>query len=159
MKQKLTIKNISLILLSLLVLIQVFRIDKTNPPVEATKDFLSITKPSAEVATIIKTACYDCHSHEVKYPWYTNIAPFSWWIKHHVNEGVRELNFSEWGTYKPRRMDHKLKEGIEMLEENEMPLASYTWIHGDAKLSAEQKQKLIDFFNGLRTGESDKPRD
>jgi hypothetical protein len=159
LKQKFTLKNIGLVLLTTFVLMQFFRIDKTNPPLDPANDFISITKPSAEIASILKASCYDCHSNEIRYPWYTNIAPFSWWIKHHVNEGNEELNFSEWGTYKPRRMDHKLKEGIEMIEEDKMPLYSYTVMHGDAKLSAEQKEKLIAFFKGLRTGESDKPRD
>lgn len=157
--KKLSFKKIGLALLIIFVVMQFFRIDKTNPPLDPANDFISVTKPSAEIAAILKTSCYDCHSNEVNYPWYTNIAPFSWWIKHHVNEGNDELNFSEWGTFKPRRMDHKLKEGIELLEEDEMPLASYTWMHGDAKLSADQKQKLVEFFKSLRTGESDKPRE
>ena len=157
--KKLNLKNIGLALLAIFVVIQFFRIDKTNPPIDPNKDFITITHASPEVSSILKTSCYDCHSNEAKYPWYTNIAPFSWWIKHHINEGMEELNFSEWGSYKARRMDHKLKEGIELIEKNEMPLYSYTIMHGDAKLSAEQKEKLISFFKSLRTGESDKPRD
>jgi hypothetical protein len=138
--------------------IQLFRIDKNNPAVEPSKDFVIVSNAPAEITSILKASCYDCHSNEVVYPWYTNIAPFSWWMKHHVNEGREELNFSEWGTYSSRRMDHKLKECIEQIEENEMPLDSYLWIHSNAKLNADQKEKLIQWLNSLRTHESDKPR-
>lgn len=141
------------------VIIQVFRIDKSNAPLDKSKDILVITQASPEISGILRTSCYDCHSNESVYPWYTNIAPFSWWIKHHMNEGKEELNFSEWGDYKERRKDHKLKESIEMVEEEEMPLGSYTWIHGEAELTKEQQKKLVEWFRSLRSFESDKPRE
>jgi hypothetical protein len=141
-----------------MLIIQLFRIDRSNSSVEPANDFVVVTSAPAEIKSILKTSCYDCHSNEVIYPWYTHIAPFSWWMKHHVNEGREELNFSEWGTYSSRRMDHKLKECVELIDENEMPINSYLWMHKDAKLTADQKEKLISFFNSLRTHESDKPR-
>lgn len=155
MKQKLTLKNIGLALLSVFVLIQFFRIDRTNTTTDPLNDLINFTKPPAEVAALLKTSCYDCHSNEVKYPWYTNIAPFSWWIKHHINEGREELNMSEWGSYKEKRKKKKIKESIEMLEEGEMPLDSYTWLHGEAKLSGDDKEKLMTFFRSINVGEVD----
>jgi hypothetical protein len=142
----------------LFLIIQVFRIDKNNPPVDPAKDFVVMANAPDEIRSILKTSCYDCHSNQAFYPWYTSIAPFSWWMKHHINEGREELNFSEWGTYSSRRMDHKLKECIEQVEENEMPIASYLWIHHDAELDNNKKEKLIQWFNSLRTHESDKPK-
>lgn len=142
-----------------LLIMQAFRIDKSVPETDPAKDFITITQPPADVAAILKTSCYDCHSNQTTYPWYTNIAPVSWWIKHHINEGRGELNFSEWGDYKERRKDHKLKECVEMVEENEMPMSSYTMIHGDATLSKEQIQSLNNWFNSIRTYESDKPKE
>lgn len=157
MKKKSKLKKFLIILAFLLLLIQLFRIDKTNLPVEPSKDFVIASNAPSEIRSILKTSCYDCHSNEVVYPWYTNIAPFSWWMKHHVNEGREELNFSEWGTYSSKRMDHKLKECIEEINENEMPISTYVWMHNEATLNPDQKEKLIQWFNSLRTHESDKP--
>lgn len=159
MLKKITLKNSLLTIFILLIIFQFFRIDKTNPPLDAANDIAVVAQMPAELHTLIKASCYDCHSNEVKYPWYTNVAPLSWWIKHHINEGREELNFSEWGTYKSRRIDKKLKECAEMLEEGEMPLSSYTIIHGEAKLSEAQKAQLIAWFNSQRNFESDKPKE
>lgn len=159
MKAKLTIKNIGIALLFIFIVMQFFRIEKNNTDSDPTQDFIAITQPDEELAQILRTSCYDCHSNKVNYPWYTNIAPFSWWIKQHINEGREEFNFSEWGAYKDRRKDKKLKESIEMVKEGEMPLGSYTWIHNGAKLSEAQKEKLYTFFTSLRNYESDKPKE
>ncbi len=140
------IKKITIALSAILVIIQFFRIDKTNPPVIQENDFLTITNPPEDISKMIKSACYDCHSNESKYPWYTNISPISWWVKDHINEGRRELNFSEWGTFKDKRKKHKLEEVYEEVEEGEMPLESYLIIHDEAKLTTDQKTALINWF-------------
>lgn len=158
-KQKLTLKNISLVLLFIFVVLQFFRIEKSNPSSDPAQDLITISQPDEETARLLKITCYDCHSNKVIYPWYTNIAPFSWWIKQHVNEGRDEFNMSEWGSFSEKRKNKKIKESVEMLEEEKMPLASYTWLHGEAKLSEAQKEKLCEFFKTLRTGESDKPKE
>jgi len=158
MLKKITLKKIGIALLSLLIIFQFFRINKTNPAVDKFQDFIIITKAPPEIAAMLRVSCYDCHSNEVTYPWYTNIAPFSWWIKQHVNEGSRHLNFSVWGTYKSRKADKKLKECVENIEEGEMPMTSYTLMHSNARLSSEQKATLEAWFNSLRTHESDKPK-
>ena len=152
------IKKIAIGFGVLLVGAQAFRIDKSVPEIENEKDFISVTMPSAEIEALLKKSCYDCHSNQTTYPWYTEIAPVSWWIKHHINEGREELNFSEWADYSERRKDHKLKECVEMVQENEMPMSSYTLLHHDAELTTKQKEDLIAWFNSLRTGESDKPK-
>ncbi len=69
-----------------IVFIQIFRIEKTNPIVEENKNFISLSHSNDDINSLIKIACYDCHSNEVSYPWYSSIAPFSWWIKHHIND-------------------------------------------------------------------------
>lgn len=150
MLKKITIKKIVIVIIGLLLIFQLFRIDKTTKPVDTTTDFISVTQSRPEVASILKTSCYDCHSNQPVYPWYTNIAPLSWWIKNHINEGSEHLNFSEWGTYKLKRKDHKLEECVEMIEEGEMPMTSYTLIHGNAKLNDTQKTLLINWFKDLR---------
>ncbi len=144
------IKKILLGLAAVLLILQFFQIDKTNPEYDSPKDFMAMYPPSAEVASILKAACYDCHSYETEYPWYTYTQPLAWWVKDHIDEGRDELNFSEFGNYNPRRADHKLEEGIEYTETEEMPLPSYTWAHGDARLTWEQRELLIDWFAELR---------
>lgn len=143
-------KKILLVLLVVFVIMQFFRITSTNEPIIVSNDFISLTNPTTEVKTLLKSACYDCHSNQTRYPWYSEVAPVSWWLQHHVNEGKEHLNFSEWGTYSEKKSDHKLEECAEEVEEGEMPLNSYTWAHGDAKLTAEQRALLEDFFKSLR---------
>lgn len=150
MKKKLTLKNIAIFLVFLFLVIQSIRIDKTTEPVNPTTDFIALTSANAEIANTLKIACYDCHSSQPTYPWYTNIAPVSWWIKHHINEGSQHLNFSIWGTYSDKRKNHKLEECIEMIEEGEMPISSYTLMHGEAKLTDAQKLQLVEFFKALK---------
>lgn len=140
------IKRILSVLLVILILIQFIRIDKNNPPVDPEKDLINILQPPDDLAHIMKVACYDCHSHHTTYPWYTNIAPFSFWIKHHINEGRHHLNFSEWGTYNDKRAHHKLEECYEEVLEGHMPIPSYTWMHQDAKLDDAQRRALAGWF-------------
>jgi hypothetical protein len=97
------------------------------------------------VLTVLKTACFDCHSNSTVYPWYANIQPVAWWLADHVNDGKKHLNFSEFTTRKIAVQNHKLEEVIEQLKEGEMPLNSYTWIHKEANLSPEQKNLLINW--------------
>ena len=150
MKKRFSLKRISLILAITFLFIQSFRIDKSTQPIDPSKDLISIAAPNAEVTQLLKTACYDCHSNQPTFPWYTNIAPVSWWIKHHINEGSHHLNFSEWATYELKRKNHKLDECVEMLEKNEMPMPSYTWVHQEAKLTNTQRLMLIEWFKGLK---------
>ena len=150
MKKRFTLKNISIALIFILLMIQSIQIDKTIEPVNPATDFISVTAANTEVAGLLKTACYDCHSNQPTYPWYTNIAPVSWWIKHHINEGSQHLNFSIWGTYSEKRKNHKLEECIEMIEEGEMPMYSYTLMHKEAKLADSQKLQLVQFFKALK---------
>ena len=150
MFKKMNYKKVALISAIVFLGIQSFRIDKTTQAVDASKDFIMLTTPSTEIANTLKIACYDCHSNQSAYPWYTNIAPISWWVKHHINEGTEHLNFSEWGTYTEKRKNHKLEECVEMIEEGEMPMASYTWMHQEAKLTKEQKLQLVAFFKLLK---------
>jgi hypothetical protein len=151
MRKYLTLKNIAIFLVFLLLAIQSIRIDKTTEPVNPATDFIALTSANAEVANSLKIACYDCHSNQPTYPWYTNIAPVSWWIKHHIDEGSHHLNFSIWGTYKEKRKNHKLDECIEMIEEGEMPMSSYTIMHSEAKLTDAQKLQLVEFFKAQKT--------
>lgn len=144
-------KKILIALLVVLVVLQFFQIDKTNPAVDESKDFLKTQNTPEEIASIIKTSCYDCHSNESNYPWYSNVQPAGWFLKDHIDEGRRELNFSTFTDYELKRQDHKLEECIEYIEKDEMPLGSYTLLHREAALTEAQKNTLIEYFKSVRT--------
>lgn len=139
-------KKVLVILLVVFILIQFFPIDRTNPTPTPQLDFLTIKKTPESTATIIKNSCYDCHSNETKYPWYSRIQPVSWLLKNHIDEGRKKLNFSNFANYEPKRQAHKMDEAAEMIEKGEMPMDSYVLIHSAAKLSEQQKQELIKYF-------------
>ena len=136
---------IPIALLGILLILQLFQIDKTNPPIDSNKDLITLENPPAEIASLLKNACYDCHAHTTKYPWYTNVAPVSWWIKGHIDHGREELNFSTWSDYDADKRAHKLEEVAEEVLEKHMPLKSYVWLHPEAKMNEEQRQALADW--------------
>lgn len=128
------------------IIIQFFPIDKTNPITNEGMDFLKIKNTPEPIAKLIRNSCYDCHSNETKYPFYSNIQPVAWLLKNHIDEGRKELNFSTFATYDPKRQAHKLEEAAEYVEQKNMPLESYTLGHSDAKLSDEQRKQLVNYF-------------
>jgi len=138
-------KKILLGIAGVLLLIQLFQIDRTNPAVDPLLDLIEITNPPLQVKNVLKAACYDCHSHETRYPWYSVIAPVSWWMKHHIDEARDELNFSKWGTYDLKKSNHKLEEIGEEVDEGNMPLNSYALAHSESKLTKDQRQTLVNW--------------
>lgn len=131
-------KKIGLGLVAVLIILQLIRPTKNEGMALAETDILHADSVPADVEKILKNSCYDCHSNHTSYPWYTNIQPIGLWMQWHVNDGKKELNFSEFKNYKLKRQKHKFEEISEVIEEHEMPLWSYTFIHTETKLSAEQ---------------------
>lgn len=128
----------------LLLAIQILPVPKTNPPVDNTKALHA----SEDVMTIFKKSCYDCHSYETKWPGYSNIAPFSWVIVDHVEDGRKALNFSEWSEI-PTDMKYKrLKRAIKTVNNGMMPLPSYLRFHDEALMSDADKKKVVDWCEG-----------
>ena len=144
------IKKILVALLLVFIVMQFFRIDKTNPPVTEEKDFMSINNGDIAMNGIIKNSCYDCHSNTTTYPWYTNIAPVSWWLKGHVDHGRGNLNFSEWGDLDKDKRKHKLEECSYLVRKSRMPISSYLLMHSGARMSDEEREKLASYFDSLR---------
>lgn len=126
----------------LLVGAQFVPVDRTNPPVRN-----DVGAPT-EVAAVLRAACYDCHSHETRWPWYSRVAPMSWFIANHVKEGRHELDFSDWPVIDFKAQDELLHEVAEEIEKDGMPLASYRWGHPEARLSAAQKDLLMRWARG-----------
>lgn len=153
-----TIKKILLIVLVLFVVAQFFGPKKNSGDMTSIEPFLAETNPPANVQSVLKTACYDCHSNVTRYPWYNNITPVNYWLADHVNEGKEHLNFSNWVGNSTKRKDHKMKELIEMVEEKDMPLSSYTLIHTDAKLSPDQISAVVDWAKQVRMKYSLEPK-
>ncbi len=104
---------------------------------------------SYRVSQLLDHACNDCHSNTTTYPWYTHYQPFGMWIENHVEEGKEHLNFDEFTQYRPWKQYHKMEELVEVIEEDEMPMFSYTLMHEDAKLAPEDKQSLILWAKGV----------
>lgn len=132
----------------LLVIIQFIRPEK-NLSGDDTYHLYKAYPASDEIKGILKVACDDCHSNKTEYPWYANVQPFAWWIGGHVNDGKRHLNFSEFTSRRIAIQNHKFEEVVEMIEEDEMPLKSYTLIHRNAVLSDDQKVSLVAWANAM----------
>ncbi len=114
-----------------------------NPPVVPGHDLLASNAPPPEVAALLKNSCYDCHSSETKWPWYSRVAPMSWWLVQHVNDARERLNFSEWPHDSPSRARKKWRHIADAVDSNEMPLPSYVWVHRQSRLTEQQRRLLV----------------
>jgi cytochrome c551/c552 len=132
-----------LILIGIILLMQLIQPEKTNPPVDTT---ITLKAPK-EVMQILKRACYDCHSYETIWPWYSNIAPLSWSIASHVKDGREAVNFSKWEEIQDEIKIKRLKRAIKTVNNGMMPLSSYLFLHPEATLSKEDKEVLIRWFD------------
>ena len=130
-------------LVAVLVIIQFFHPKKNESVGLPANSIAAVFVVPDSVKKILAVSCNDCHSGHTVYPWYSKIQPVDWWLNNHINEGKKELDFDEFASYRPRRQYKKMEEIIKQVKEDEMPLNSYTWIHKDAILTADQKQALI----------------
>jgi hypothetical protein len=117
----------------------------TNPPVAPGSDLMASNSPPAEIATILRNACYDCHSHETKWPWYSHVAPVSWWLVDHIKHARERLNFSDWSHDDARRSARRWRSMGEAVADREMPLPSYLRGHPEARLTDQQRQTFADW--------------
>ena len=130
--------------------LQFVRPARTNPSVDQTQTINAHLEVTPPVAAILDRSCQDCHSNSTRWPWYSNVAPASWFLIDHVNHGRSHLNFSEWGKLEKREADKKLEEMCEEVSDKVMPLDSYTWIHRSAKLSDADIKILCDWTEAER---------
>ena len=142
-------KKILLAILVVIVLIQFIRPEK-NISNKVINDISTLMDVPENVQEIIKTSCADCHSNTTKYPWYSEIAPASWYLASHVNDGKKHLNFSEWASYNKNQKEHIIKDLKKELKSKEMPLNSYLWIHKEAVVSPEQYKILLDWVQTIK---------
>ncbi|MEO6875872.1 MAG: heme-binding domain-containing protein [Opitutaceae bacterium] len=144
-------KSLAVLLIALVAIQFVPPAKNVSTAAPGSNDITVLYPTPPAVKAILVESCYDCHSDNTRYPWYTRIQPIGWWMQRHVNEGIAELNFSQFGTYTPKRANKKLSETIKEIKDREMPLTSYLVMHREARLTEAQIQELADWANGIRT--------
>lgn len=142
---KKVLRVILIILIVGFIIIQFFRPAKNAGEEIAANQIAAVQQVPDEIQQMLKTSCYDCHSNTTRYPWYSKIQPFAWFLDDHIVEGKKELNFSVFATYPAYRRYKKFKEIGKEIKEGDMPLFSYTLIHRDAVLNADQKSDLVNW--------------
>jgi Haem-binding domain len=139
-----------IVLVIAFVVIQFFRPDRTNPPVDESKTiFARVTVPDS-VRNLLQNSCADCHSNETRWPWYSNISPVSWIIANDVKEARSHLNLSEFDRYKSLRAVGKLDMMSEMMEDGKMPLPEYVFMHPAARVSKAQIEEFNNWADSVR---------
>ncbi|HOB24577.1 MAG TPA: heme-binding domain-containing protein [Kaistella sp.] len=148
-----TFLNIVYWFLIVIALIQFIPVDRTNKPVDHKINFVHVFQTPKNVQEVLKKACYDCHSNETVYPKYAYVAPISWSIKHHINEGREHLNFSEWGNFNQDLKKNMLENASKSVKNYSMPMTAYLPQHPEANLTKAERVLLVNYFEGiLKTG-------
>ncbi len=135
------IRIIVLVFIAAFLVIQFFQAEK-NMETNASNHIFQKEQVPENIKSILQNACLDCHSNQTNYLWYHKIAPVSWMVNHHVDEGKRELNFSNWGEMDVFDKIGDLEKICREVEHKKMPIKSYTWMHKKSKLSEEQVAEL-----------------
>ena len=139
------VKWLLISLICLFILIQLKRPARTNPAVDESQTIEAHVQMTPQAKDIFDRSCRDCHSNKTEWPWYTNVAPVSWWITDHVNQGRNNLNLSEWGKLDKDKQDKKLRQICDEVDDGAMPLSSYLPMHPKANLSEQDKKTLCDW--------------
>jgi hypothetical protein len=147
---KRVIKYVVIVLAAAFAVLQLFQIDKTNPPVNAAETLEAAVAVPPDISMMLARSCNDCHSHKTVYPWYSYIQPVGWWMQDHFLKGRDELNFSTFARMNAKQRSKKLEEMCEEVREGKMPLPSYTYGHPDAILKDSEKQALCAWANTVR---------
>jgi cytochrome c551/c552 len=146
---KRSLRSIFIVLAVLLIVAQAIRPERTNPPVTG-----EINAPP-EIKSILRKTCYNCHSNETVWPWYSQVAPASWLLAHDVSNARKRVNFSEWSSLTPRRQAGKLRKADEEIKEGDMPLWYYLPLHPEARLSDADKSALMAWLNAQASAQGE----
>jgi len=123
------------------LLLQFINPARTNPPVM--HDLLASSPAPPEITAMLHSACYDCHSYETRWPWYSHVAPVSWLVANDVKKGRKHLNFSDWFYDQPDRAAHKIEDMSDNVQSSDMPPSNYTLMHSEARLTAAQRDAFV----------------
>jgi hypothetical protein len=129
---------------------QFFGPARTNPPTDSALHMYSQLKMTAEEQRVFRGACADCHSNDTVWPWYSRVAPVSWWTIDHVNHARSHMNVSEWGRFPPRTQAALLDEMCEQVREGAMPLPSYQPMHPAAQFTPEQRRAFCEWTAAMQ---------
>ena len=143
-------KKILLTLIAVFIIIQFIKPDKNQSVADTPNDIFAHYQAPDSTRQLIRTACYNCHSNNTVYPWYSEVQPVAWWLSNHIKDAKAELNFSEFASYLPKKADHKLEEVVEMVKEGDMPLKSYSLVHKDSRLTDAQRVEITTWADQLR---------
>lgn len=152
MKRKRIGLIIVVVIVAILIIGQFFQPALNNGSASGPQDITQAMNVPADVQQILEKSCYDCHSNHTIYPWFDKIFPVNWWVKNHIDEGKKQLNFTVFNTYTDRKKNKKLEEVGEQVEKGEMPLSSYAFLHPETKLTDAQRKVLIDWSKSVSTG-------
>lgn len=137
---------VAVMVIVVLIGIQFIPVERNVSALPAGQSFELTQNVPADVATNLKVSCYDCHSNNTRYSWYSELQPAAWFMAQHIKKGKEELNFDEFNNYSKRRKKAKIKSIISQIEKDQMPLKSYLLLHHDADLTPEQQKVLMQFF-------------
>lgn len=135
-------RQVGLVVVGLVLAAQLVPVNRSNPPVTG------VIPAPPEITAMLRRACWDCHSRETRWPWYARVAPASWLVAHDVAEAREHLDLTAWDGYRPRKRARLLGELAEEVEEGEMPLWYYVLLHGEARLAAEEADRLVAWAEG-----------
>ena len=144
------LKWTAITLMVLFLAIQFIRPARTNPVVDESQTIYARTQITPQVAAILERSCRDCHSNKTVWPWYANVAPVSWFVIGHVNDGRGMVNLSEWGRYDKDRQEKKLQQMCDLAQDGVMPLTVYTPLHPGSKLTPDDVKTLCDWTEAER---------
>ena len=144
------VKIIAIVLLVVFVGIQFIPSSRNQSDTVPETDFMLVNDVPENIQNKLQVSCYDCHSNNTQYPWYNKVQPVAWFLEDHIKEGKAELNFNEWDSLSTRRKTSKLRSIIKQIENGEMPLDSYTFIHRDAKFSEAEAEEIINWVTQLK---------
>ncbi len=125
------------------IVIQFIRPDMSLPPVNPTHTIQAVMNLPPSIDSTIHRACYDCHSNESRWPWYSQISPVSWWLKSDVTDGRNALNFSEFATMTKKKQAKRLGDASDEVKKGDMPLKLYLPMHPAAHLTDADRQAFI----------------
>jgi hypothetical protein len=136
---------ILLVVLAALLVIQLFRPERNIGDLETETDFLQVSGIPDTLAVVFLNSCYDCHSDYTRYPWYSQLAPVSWFMKNHIEQGRTHLNFSSWGLFDRAQKVGLLDQICEECKAGTMPLKSYRLLHEQARLGPDEIEAICDW--------------
>lgn len=138
-------KATAIIFMALAAGAQAIRPARVNPPVDSSRAIEHAVPVPPETKAILDRACANCHSSRTVWPWYSNVAPVSWFVIDHVNHGRTHLNLSDWARFPPQEADRMLGRICELVTSEEMPLGSYLVMHSEAELSPLDERAICDW--------------